>query len=356
MVGNPSGFVVQRGINLSHWLSQDFGWAPRDEFLKRDDVDRLARLGFDHVRLPIDEKELWHPDGEPNEVEFDRLLRAVGWCREAGLRVVVDLHTVASHHFNALNEGGAITLWTDERAQDRFVGLWTELSARLGHLPVGDVAYEFLNEPVADDAEDWNALVRRAHAAVREREPGRVLVLGPNRWQQPDNLPALWVPAGDPNVILGIHTYAPLLFTHHRAYWVSFRDFEGAVRYPGPSAVNPAELAALQTNAPAQVLRETGDARDDWSPERMRLLFEPAIERARECGLQLYCDEFGCLPTVGREDRLAYYRDITAVMRAAGMAWAAWEWKGDFGIFTWRGPEDLRTPLDTELVDILVAR
>jgi len=25
---NPSGFRIQRGINLSHWLSQDFGWAP----------------------------------------------------------------------------------------------------------------------------------------------------------------------------------------------------------------------------------------------------------------------------------------------------------------------------------------
>ncbi len=168
-------------------------------------------------------------------------------------------------------------------------------------------------------------------------------------------MPALAVPAGDPNIILSVHTYAPLLFTHYRAGWTSFRAFEGSVRYPGP-VTDPDELAALRTNASAQVLDDTANAAADWGPNRLRLLFEPAIERARESGLQLYCGEFGCLPTVRRADRLAYYRDITGVMRDAGMAWAAWEWTGNFGIFTWRGPVDLRTPLDKELADILVAK
>ncbi len=269
--------------------------------------------------------------------------------------MVVDLHTVRSHHFNALNEAGNNTLWADEGAQDRFLGVWRELSARLGHLPLREVAYELLNEPVADDDEDWNELVRRAHALLRELEPDRVLLLGSNRWQQPQTFPLLAVPPDDPNIILSVHTYAPLLFTHYRAYWTSFPHFEGSVRYPG-AVTDPEGLAALRTNAPAQVLLETADAADDWGPERLRRGFAPAIDRARECGLQLYCSEFGCLPTVRREDRLAYYRDITSVMRDAGMAWAAWEWTGDFGIFTWRGQDDLRTPLDKELVDILVAK
>ena len=26
---NPSGFEIKRGTNLSHWLSQDFGWVPK---------------------------------------------------------------------------------------------------------------------------------------------------------------------------------------------------------------------------------------------------------------------------------------------------------------------------------------
>lgn len=355
-MSNPSGFDISRGVNLSHWLSQDFGWAPRAEFLNREDLAELARLGFDHVRLPIDEKEMWHPDGKANEAEFDRLLGAFGWCQDAGLRVIVDLHTIESHHFNATNDGLRNTLWDSGAAQARFLDMWRELSARLRHLPLDGVAYEFLNEPVAEDPEDWNKLVRKAHALIRGMEPDRVLVIGPNRWQQPEFMPVLDVPAGDPNIVLSVHSYAPLLFTHYRAYWVSFRDFTGPVRYPGTIAVEPAELAAMRASAPPQFRLETADADEDWGPDRLGQMFAPAVSRARELGLQLYCGEFGCLPTVDRAQRLAFYRDITGVMRAAGMAWAAWEWKGDFGIYTWKGAEDLRTPLDEELVRILVAR
>jgi hypothetical protein len=43
-------------------------------------------------------------------------------------------------------------------------------------------------------------------------------------------------------------------------------------------------------------------------------------------------------------------------MAAAGMAWAAWEWKGDFGIHTWEGPNKLDTPIDEELVAVLVSQ
>ena len=354
-MSNPSGFAISRGINISHWLSQDFGWAPRADFLQPDDLSEFARLGFDHVRLPIDEQELWTPDGKPNEAEFDRLLEAIGWSLRVGLRVLVDLHTVRDHHFNAANHEGQITLWTDSGAQRRFLDLWRELSARLGHLPPADVAYEFLNEPVADDHEDWNKLLRRTYELVRGLEPNRVFFLGCNRNEQPDAMPFLYVPADDPNIILSVHSYAPLVLTHYRAYWTSFPDFAGSVRYPGP-VVDPAEWATLRANGSAKLLEETRDAIEDWGPEGLRRVFAPAIERANKLGLDLYCGEFGCLPTIERHQRLAYYRDITDVMASAGMSWAAWEWKGDFGIHTWKGPGELDTPIDEELVDILVSR
>jgi len=277
---NPSGFTISHGINISHWLSQDFGWAPRGEFLRSDDLSTLARLGFDHVRLPIDEKELWLPDGEPNETEFDRLLEGIGWCRSSGLRVIVDLHTLRSHHFNAANEGGLNTIWTDAGAQNRFLDLWREFSARLGHLPLNEVAYEFLNEPVADDDEDWNELVSKAYELLRELEPNRVCVIGSNHCQQPAFMPTLWVPADDPNVILSVHNYAPLLLTHYLAYWTSFPNFTGAVQYPGPAVVDPSEWVALRAAGSAKLLEETTDAMDDWGRERLHRLFAPAIDRA----------------------------------------------------------------------------
>lgn len=350
-VTNPAGFIIQRGINLSHWLSQDFGWAPRGVWITENDIRYIAHAGFDHVRLPVDEKELWHPNGQLNSGEFQRLLRAIEWCRVAGLRVIVDLHTVNSHHFNAANEGGSNTLWSDEKAQDRFVDLWRDLSARLKQLPVSQVAYEILNEPVADHDADWNKLVAKALKVIRAVEPDRVLVIGANKWQQPSKLPALELPAGDKNIILSVHSYSPMLFTHHRADWIPFKDFKGPVSYPGP-VVGAEALANLRKNPGIRDL--VGDAGDQWGPEKLREHFTPAVQHARKLGLQLYCGEFGCLPTVSRADRLAYYRDIVAVMQSEGMAYANWEYKGDFGLLEWHGPKNLTGAPDMELLDVLL--
>jgi endoglucanase len=120
---NPAGFEIRRGVNLSHWLSQCFGWSPRATFITEDDIRFIARVGYDHVRIPIDEKELWTTDGRPSEEAFGYLTRALDWCARHKLRAIVDLHTVRAHHFNAANEGGANTLWSDPAAQENFLRL-----------------------------------------------------------------------------------------------------------------------------------------------------------------------------------------------------------------------------------------
>jgi endoglucanase len=352
---NPAGFVIRRGTNLSHWLSQDFGWQPRSQWISEKDFKFIAEAGFDHVRLPIDEKEMWHEDGSQNRAAFDLMLQAIGWARAQNLRVIVDLHTVRTHHFNAANEGGHNTLFTDPKAQEAFFDLWRQLSARLRDQPVSALAYEIMNEPVADDHEQWNRLVAGAHAVIRKLEPDRVLIIGSNRWQIPPTLPFLKVPAGDPNIILSTHTYSPFLFTHYTANWVPTKAYTGRVRYPGP-VVTEEEFKTLQKlNKKGEMTDLIGSARDDWGPTRIAQEFEPAIRRARELGLQLYCGEFGCLPTVPRADRLAYYRDIVAVMEANGMAWANWEYKGDFGVYEWRDPKQTNWKPDHGLLDEMLA-
>jgi endoglucanase len=352
---NPSGFVIRRGTNLSHWLSQDFGWAPREAWITEKDIQFIAAQGFDHVRLPVDEKELWLADGSPNQAEHARMVQAIEWCRKAGLRVIVDLHVLKSHHFNASNEGGHNTLWTDPAAQDHLLSLWRNLSASLRRFPVDAVAYEILNEPVADNPEDWNKLLARCYKVLREIEPKRVLVIGANRWQMPQNLPLLKVPGGDRNIILSFHTYLPLLFTHYKADWVPTKVYTGPVHYPGP-VVDQATFAKLTQSYDASVLDQIGNAAEAWNAARMRKEYEPAIRTARKLGLQLYCGEFGSLPTVPRADRLAYYRDIVSVFEAEGIAWANWEYKGDFGIYTWLGLPKLCGGPDTELIRILLPR
>jgi len=352
---NPSGFLIHRGTNLSHWLSQYAG-APRDKFITEDDFRFIARAGFDHVRLPVDEKELWTEDGLPNEENFGYLLRALGWARAHQLRVIVDLHTVRSHHFNAANDGGpANTLFSDPAAQRHFLGLWQQLSARLRDFPNDAVAYEILNEAVADNDEDWNRLAAAALAQIRSTEPQRVVVIGSNRWQGAWKFPALKIPAGDPNIILSVHNYEPFTLTHHRANWTPVKIYTGPVQYPG-RPIPAEELAKIEAQQPKHVVDQFASARREWNADVIREDLMPAIKRARELGLQLYCGEFGCLPTVPRADRLRYYRDFVGVLESAGMAWANWDYKGNFGLFKRGEVQQPKAEPDTELLDALFQR
>ena len=118
-------------------------------------------------------------------------------------------------------------------AQERFFQCWRDLSNALIKYPVEDVAYELMNEPVADDPEDWNKLVEKATTIIRKKEPARKIVIGSNRWQSPDTFDKLRIPANDKNIILSFHMYEPFLLTHHEASWTRIKDYKGPVNYPG---------------------------------------------------------------------------------------------------------------------------
>ena len=356
---NPSGFIIKRGINLSHWLSQDFGWAPRQEWITENDIQYIASLGFDHVRLPIDEIELWKEDGTPVEEAFALMEKAFEWSKKNNLRVILDLHTVRAHHFNAADtdDGKMNTLWTDPAAQEKFIDLWRQLSTRLKDYPNDFLAYEIMNEPTAEDFEDWNKLLSRSVKFIRSVEPERVILLGANMWQTPPYMPVLKVPEGDKNIILSFHTYEPLLLTHHTASWIEgpIQTYPGPVNYPGPIIDEDTFSKLVQgTENLAHPMKK--DYLDDWGPARFLQEIQPAITKAKEMELQLYCGEFGCLPSVPREARLAYYRDIIGVFESEDIAWAPWEYKGDFGIYEWHGLKSLTGAPDLELLDALFQR
>jgi endoglucanase len=353
---NPSGFIIHRGTNLSHWLSQDFGWHSKDAWLTQNDIRFIASEGFDHVRLPVDETELWNGDGTKNAAAFARLRQGVDWCRDAHLRIIVDVHTMRSHHFNASNEGLKNTLFTDPKAQAHLASLWKDLSACIGDIPNSELAYEIMNEPVADNPEDWNHLVAITIKSIRQIEPKRVIVVGANRWQIPQSFPFLKVPAGDKNIILSFHTYSPMLFTHYKANWTGLRGYTGPVNYPGQVAKTEGneQLEELAKNeGVAQFVKQANEV---WNANRIYKEIEPAVLRAKELGLQLYCGEFGCMPTVPRAARLAYYHDIASVFEAHSVAWSNWEYKGDFGIFEWHGEKETIGAPDVEMIDALMLR
>ena len=188
---SPADFVIKRGVNVSHWLSQTkIRGQERADYVGKEDFVKIASMGFDHVRIPFDEMHLWDDEGNRHEEAFALLHNAVSWAIENDLRVIMDLHVLRSHHFNTGNQ----RLWTDPQAQEDFWGFWKELSAEFSKYPLDMLAYELMNEAVAEDPEDWNRLIARGIATVRENEPERMIVVGSNNWQQVHTFSDLKVP------------------------------------------------------------------------------------------------------------------------------------------------------------------
>ncbi|MCU0246759.1 MAG: glycoside hydrolase family 5 protein [Bryobacter sp.] len=317
-------FPLRRGTNISHWLSQSRRRGEeRRAWFRRADVAFLAGLGLDHLRIPVDEEQLFTEAGAPDPEAFQLLNNALNWCDEFSLRAIVDLHILRSHHFNASEK----PLWTQPAAQERFFDCWRQISSQLKRRSPLKVAYELMNEPVADDPEQWNSLVGKCAKVVRELEPERRLVIGSNRWQSVDTFDALRVPAGDPFLILSFHYYHPMVLTHYQASWTKVGEYKGPVTYPGrlvPEDAHKAQPEALQkAMSPQRIVF------DRSTTETM--LAQP-LAASRRLGLPLYCGEWGCIDRAPMESRVRWFRDVRSVFEAHQIAWTTWDYKGGFGL------------------------
>jgi endoglucanase len=198
------------------------------------------------------------------------------------------------------------------------------------------VAYEILNEAVADDPEDWNKVLNMVISAIRQKEPSRVIVVGSNRWQIPSTFPDLKVPPNDPNLILSFHFYTPMALTHHLAPWGPIAEYNGPVNYPG-LIVDTTGYQQLSASTVAAMRSYANGYFDQQILEQEML---PAIKIAGEMNLPLYCGEFGVYPTIPNEIRLRWYRDICAIFQKNKIAYCHWCYKGDFPIVDKKGHPD----------------
>lgn len=309
-----AAFTIKRGTNIAHWLSQsDRRGEEREKFFTQRDIELIDSMGFDHIRLPIDEMQMWDENGNREKDAFILLKNSLGWCEQAGLRVIVDLHILRSHHFNEKEK----PLWTVPAEQDKFIGLWKDLSAFLKDWPNGMVAYEFMNEPVADDHEEWNILLARVADSIRHWEPQRVLVIGSNRWQSANTFDKLKIPVNDPNIILSFHFYEPFFLSHYQASWTDLKDFTGEVNYPGQIVLNS----------------DKPEHKEVYNREKLIEMMRKPLHMADSLKLPLYCGEFGIIDKSPRGPMVAWYKDMVSIFEEYNIGYANWNYKaGSFGI------------------------
>jgi aryl-phospho-beta-D-glucosidase BglC (GH1 family) len=185
----------------------------RERYVTREDVQFIARSGLNSIRVPFNFR-LLTPEDEPDrwlEDGFAVLDRVIGWAREAGLYVILDLHGAPGGQTgeNIDDSWGRPWLFESRESQDRLVELWRRIATRYRDEPV-IAGYELLNEPLPhwDELRRYDAqlepLYRRVTEAIRSVDPNHVVILGGAKWNR--DFSVFGAPFA-PNLLYAFHKY-----------------------------------------------------------------------------------------------------------------------------------------------------
>jgi endoglucanase len=286
--------ALGRGVNLGNALE-----APREGewglTLQEGYFRAIAEAGFDSVRIPI----RWnaHAALEPPYAIAWELFARVDWAIEQAL--ANDLAVVINiHHYDAL-------MADPEGQRERFLALWRQIAEHYAGYDER-LYFELLNEPHDRlQGKVWNEYLAEALGVVRESNPDRWVIVGPDGWNHVGALPGLRLPEEDRRLIVTFHYYEPFAFTHQGAEWVQRSDPWLGRLWHG-------------TESELRAIRRDFDAAVHWAVERER---------------PVYLGEFGAYSRADMASRVRWTAAVAREAEARGFAWAYWEFGAGFGIY-----------------------
>lgn len=119
----------------------------RANYVKRKDIDSLARWGFNSVRLPMHYGLLTSAPGVYVESGFATIDSLLDWCKANRMYLILDLHCApgGQNSGNISDYQGPPSLWESATYQTWTTQLWKTLAARYVNEPwIG--GYDLLNE------------------------------------------------------------------------------------------------------------------------------------------------------------------------------------------------------------------
>jgi len=213
----------------------------RDAYIAEADIKLLRAQGFNSIRIPFDAALIPDPG-------FALLDRVIGWCRAAGLYVVLDMHCAPGGQTgtNIDNSWGWPWLWESAAEQDRTVAMWRDIASRYRDEPVV-LGYDLLNEPIPNQPvlEKYNdrlePLYKRIVRAARDVDTNHIVILGGAQW---DTNFSVFGPPFDGNSMYTFHKY---WMPPAKAQIQQYLDFRDRYRVPvwlGESGENTSDWVA----------------------------------------------------------------------------------------------------------------
>jgi len=192
-----------------------------------------------------------------------------------------------------------------ETNKARFLGFWTAVSEHFKNAP-DSVTFELLNEPNGKLTADlWNQYLAEALAIVRRSNPTRAVIVGPVSWNAIRALPSLKLPAKDRHLIVTVHYYDPMSFTHQGASWAPQYTTHLGVQWTGSDAEKKAVLKDFQKA-------------NDWAKTNNRPLF---------------LGEVGAYDEGDMESRVRYTAHVARTAESFHWSWAYWQFDSDFVLY-----------------------
>ena len=286
--GSGERFAI-KGINLGNWLVPEgymfkfmrarapaeiesvietligpedasrFWTAFREQYIAQEDIRFIKAAGFNTVRVPLH----WRLFVVPGEDGADRfegpgwflLDRLVAWCRDAGLRVIIDLHAAPGGQTGVNHDDGTgfpLTFYVPRHRQ-LTVALWRAIAAHYRDEPAV-LGYDLLNEPISPYSdEDYlnprlEPLYREIVAAIRSVDTNHVVLLAGAQWS------TSFAVFGRPFDANAVYTYHKFWATPTRDSLQSYLNFSNRWNVP-------------------LLIGETGELTDNWN-ESFRELHE----------------------------------------------------------------------------------
>lgn len=160
----------------------------RDNWFTSADFDRLADIGFNCLRLPIDWQLIMDEGGtlRPVDIAFARIDWFVGQASARGLYVVLDLHGLpgGANPWHSSGIAGSNAFWRDAECQSRTEAVWRAIARRYRGNPTV-AAYDLINEPLVTMGGGESAtevvykfeVTDRLYRAVRDEDPDHMIMV-----------------------------------------------------------------------------------------------------------------------------------------------------------------------------------
>ena len=280
-----------RGVNI---IGYDPLWKDTAKARMRDKHFKLIKeAGFSNVRIVISPFKFALGDSaySINPVFFERLDWAIKIALQNKLMAIVDFH-----EHNAMGKDPL-------GARPKFLSMWKQIAEHCKNYS-NNVLFEIANEPNMKP-EIWNSLYSEGYKIIRASNPGRTLIIGSINGNQIKFLQDLVLPEDDRNIIVAIHYYSPIQFTHQGAPWsVKSKDLSG--------------IEWRETEAEVLAVKKDFDMAQTWAKQHNR---------------PLTLGEFGAYEKADMPSRLRWTNHIARQAEKKKWSWSYWQFDSDFIVY-----------------------